>query len=137
MKKFILATAMLLVTFNVAAAEEEKSGSYDISDADRELMHTAANQYDACLHEQSDKLFATVEDVREVADQAMKACESTLTDLDTKLAANGVAEDFRFGYIRHAKASSVRRLLPELMARKAAATENGAAAPAKAVEQSE
>jgi len=139
MNKYILTMAVLLATCSVAADEKEHTGSYDITDADREMMHAAANQYDTCLHEQSDKLIATVEDVREVADQSMKACEPALTELDTKLAANGIAEDFRVGYIRHTKSASVRRLLPELMARKAATTEseNGAAAPAQAVEKSE
>jgi hypothetical protein len=131
MNKFILAAAMLLSTYSVVAAENESKGSYDISDADRELMHTAANQYDGCLHEQSDKLFATVDDVRDIADRAMKACEPTLTELDTKLEANGIAEDFRVGYIRHTKSASVRRLLPELMARKATAPDDAPATSGK------
>ncbi len=110
-------------------ANEESTTSYDISDADRALMMESTNAYNGCLHEKADALMSRMEDVRLVADAAMQECEIVMTELDAALAAKGLAEDFRMGFIRHTKNTSVRRLLPELMARRAA--ESAAAEPAQ------
>lgn len=110
-------------------ANEESTTSYDISDADRALMMESANAYNGCLHEKADALMSRMEGVRLVADAAMQECEIVMTELDAALAAKGLAEDFRMGFIRHTKNTSVRRLLPELMARRAA--ESAAAEPAQ------
>lgn len=110
-------------------ANEESTRSYDVTDADRALMMESANAYNGCLHERADALMSRMDDVRLIADAAMQECETVMTELDAELAAKGLAEDFRMGFIRHTKNTSVRRLLPELMARRAA--ESAAAEPAQ------
>jgi hypothetical protein len=110
-------------------ANEGSAASYDLTDADRALMMEGANAYNRCLHEKADALMSSMDDVRLVADAAMQECEGVMTELDAALAAKGLAEDFRMGYIRHTKNTSARRLLPELMARRAA--ESAAAEPAQ------
>lgn len=121
----VLISLSLLAGAITALANEESTANYDVTDADRAAMMASANAYNSCLHEKADALMSTMEDVRLVADTAMKECESIMTDLDTALGANGLAEDFRMGFIRHTKNTSARRLLPELMARRSA--ESGAA----------
>ncbi|MCG3143003.1 MAG: hypothetical protein HONDAALG_00309 [Gammaproteobacteria bacterium] len=112
----------------IALANDESATGYDITDADRALMMESANAYSSCLHEKSDALMSKIDDVRVIADTAMQECEGVMTELDTALAAQGLAEDFRMGFIRHTKNSSVRRLLPELMARRSAESAAGEAA---------
>jgi hypothetical protein len=117
-KRISLATALMLMAGTTMAADDA-GGSYDISDADRQLMMDSTNHYNICLHEKADLMFDQYDDVRRVADEAMKACEPILTELDANLAKAKLADDFRLGYIRHTKNSGGRKLLPELMARKA------------------
>lgn len=78
-------------------------------------MMESASRYNTCLHEQSALRLNGSVDVRVVADKAMEECESILQHLDRALKDKGIAADFRTGYIRHTKNTSVRRLLPELM----------------------
>lgn len=111
-----------------ALANDGSATSYDVTDADRALMMESANAYNSCLHEKADALMSKMDDVRLVADTAMQKCETVMTELDTALAAQGLAEDFRMGFIRHTKNTSVRRLLPELMARRAAEPAAGVSA---------
>ena len=115
----ILFAALSLGT--TARAGESKGESYEIGEAERGLMMAAGNQYNTCLHDQTDQHFGEQADVRTLADNAMRECEPILTTLDSSLKEKNIAEDFRLGYLRHTKNSAVRRLLPELMARKAGA----------------
>ncbi len=119
----------LLGCATIALANDEAATGYDVTDADRTLMMESATAYNNCLHAKTDALMSKMDDVRVVADTAMQECESVMTELDTALAAQGLAEDFRMGFIRHTKNASVRRLLPELMARRSA--ESAAGEPAE------
>lgn len=119
MRKIACIGSALIMMSSAALAAEEASGTYEISDADRATMMDATQHYNICLHEKADAMFSQYEDVRQLADAAMKECETILSELDAKLLRANVAEDFRLGYIRHTKNSGGRRLLPELMARKA------------------
>ncbi len=116
----VFVSLSLLAGSMSALANDESPANYDLTDADRAAMMESANAYNNCLHAKADALLSTMEDVRMIANTAMKECESIMTDLDKSLSANGLAEDFRMGFIRHTKNTSARRLLPELMARRSA-----------------
>lgn len=119
MRKLACMVSALIITSSTALAAEQAGETYEISDADRAAMMDATQHYGICLREKADAMFSQYEDVRQLADAAMKECEPILGELDAKLLKANVAEDFRLGYIRHTKNSGGRTLLPELMARKA------------------
>jgi hypothetical protein len=119
MRKLACIGIAVLAFSSAARSAEEGTGSYDISDADRATMMDATNHYNICLREKADALFTRFDDVRQLADAAMKECEPILGELDARLLKANVAEDFRLGYVRHTKNTGGRMLLPELMARKA------------------
>jgi len=59
-------------------------------------------------------------DVRKIADVALDRCKPTLDELDRTLTERTLDPDFRAGFVRHTRDATARKLLPELMARKAA-----------------
>lgn len=112
------ALAFVLLLSGAAQAADDTASSYELGESDRTAMSDGANSYNACLHEKSEPLLETVEDIRQIAGEAMQQCDSILLDLDKSLTEKGVAEGFRLGYLRHTRNSAVNRLLPELMARR-------------------
>ncbi|HTT08169.1 MAG TPA: hypothetical protein VMH34_05200 [Gammaproteobacteria bacterium] len=120
-KKFHLPALLMagMLGDNVLAAQE--AGTNDISDQAREMMMSGAQKYDQCLQEQAQAMFNEYEDVRQLADQAMVKCRPTLAELEQNLKDQKLDPGLTAGYVRHARDSAVRHLLPRLMAAKAQA----------------
>ncbi|MGQ0658090.1 MAG: hypothetical protein ACT4NU_08365 [Chromatiales bacterium] len=95
-------------------------GPGELTDETRLAMMESARKYDACLHREADALMNDNADVRNVTDAAMKRCDTVLEEVGRLLSERGLPEDLRAGYLRHTRNSTARKLLPELMARRAA-----------------
>ncbi len=121
MRRLISFLALMLgVGGNVVSGEETTASSGSISDETRMAMMQGAASYDECLRRESDTLMSDHADVRNVADAAMKRCDPVLDETGAALSKGGVEEGLRVGYLRHTRNTAVRRLLPALMARRAA-----------------
>ncbi|GEM_PF-3369857 len=109
---------------NILAAED--AGDAGVSDLTRDIMMNGARKYDECLQQQTQAMFNDYEDVRRLTDQAMVNCRPALAELERNLKNQKLDPGLTAGYVRHVRDSSVRRLLPQLMAAKAQAGDSAA-----------
>lgn len=116
----VIAFTLLIVAGGVDSAAKETQARVDVTDEDRVVMMSAARQYDACLRQEADTAMTVHTDVRQAADAAMEKCRPVLEGLDRALTDRGLDPGLRAGFVRHTRDSSVRRLLPALMAQRAA-----------------
>jgi hypothetical protein len=108
----------------IVAAQEAETN--DVSDQAREVMMSGAQKYDQCLQQQAQAMFNDYEDVRQLTDQAMIKCRPALAELEQNLKDQKLDPGLTTGYVRHVRDSTVRRLLPRLMAARAQAGEAAA-----------
>lgn len=115
-----VALSLATVAFSVAAvAADTSEAPGSISDESIAVMQAGAKRYDDCLQIWTTDYLSAYEDVRDVAEAAMKRCEGPLKELDGELAATGMPEAVRAGHIARIRDSLVGKLMPALVARQA------------------
>jgi len=115
-----VALSLATVAFSVAAvAADTSEAPGSISDESIAVMQTGAKRYDDCLQIWTTDYLSAYEDVRDVAEAAMKRCDGPLKELDGELAATGMPEAVRAGHIARIRDSLVGKLMPALVARQA------------------
>lgn len=123
-KNMRLSASLLLIGMSgniILAAQAAETN--DVSDQTREAMMRGAQKYDQCLQQQAQAMFNDYEDVRQLTDQAMVRCRPALAELEQNLQDQKLDPGLTSGYVRHVRDSTVRRLLPRLMAARAQAGE--------------
>jgi len=128
-KHHILAPMLLAGMLDNTMLAAQDAGTNDISEQARESMMSGARNYDQCLQQQAQAMFNDYEDVRQLTDQAMVKCRPALAELEQNLKDQKLDTSLTAGYVRHVRDSSVRRLLPQLMAAKAQAKNAAEPAP--------
>lgn len=112
--------SLATVAFSVAVmAADTSEAPESISDESIAVMQAGAKRYDDCLQIWTTDYLTAYEDVRAVADAAMKRCDGPLKELDGELAATGMPESARTAHIARIRDSLVGRLMPALVARQA------------------
>lgn len=118
MSRALLSLAAAAFSVSVMAADTAEAPE-SISDESIAAMQAGAKRYDDCLQIWTTDYLQAYEDVRAVADAAMKQCDATLTEMDNELAATGMPEAARAEHIARIRDSLVRKLMPALEARRA------------------
>jgi hypothetical protein len=118
MNRVLLLLAGTAFSLSVLAGDTS-AGMETIPDASIAVMLAGAKRYDDCLQIWTTEYLSASEDVRAVADAAMKQCDGTLQELDGDLAEAGLPEAARAEHIARIRDSVVRNLMPALVARRA------------------
>ena len=118
MNRVLLLLAGTAFSLSVLAGDTS-AGTETIPDASISVMLAGAKRYDDCLQIWTTEYMSANEDVRAVADAAMKHCDGTLQELDRDLAEAGLPEAGRAEHIARIRDSVVRKLMPALVARRA------------------
>ncbi|MCG3200370.1 MAG: hypothetical protein NFCOHLIN_00222 [Gammaproteobacteria bacterium] len=112
--------SLAAAAFNLSAmAADTSEAPESLSDASIGVMQADAKRYDDCLQIRTTDYLSAYEDVRAVADAAMKQCDAVLQHLDSELAATGMPQAARAGHIARIRDTVVRKLMPALAARQA------------------
>ena len=92
-----------------------------LSDADRTAMAEGAQNYRRCLQKEAEAVMGDYNDVRKVADVAMKKCAPVLETLHTQLkSSKTISPELAAGFVHYSANAGVRQLLKQLMEQKAA-----------------
>jgi hypothetical protein len=118
MNRVLLLLAGTAFSLSVLAGDTS-AGTDAIPDASITVMLTGAKRYDDCLQIWTTEYLSASEDVRAVADAAMKHCDGTLQEMERELAEAGLPEAARAEQIARIRDSVVRKLMPALVARRA------------------
>jgi hypothetical protein len=118
MNRVLLLLAGTAFSLSVLAGDTT-AGTDAIPDDSIAVMLAGAKHYDDCLQIWTTEYMSANEDVRAVADAAMKHCDGTLQELDGDLAEAGLPEAARAEHIARIRDSVVRNLMPALVARRA------------------
>ena len=103
-----------------AAMADDDSGT-GLSDADRTAMAEGAQNYRRCLQKEAEAVMGDYNDVRKVADVAMKKCAPVLETLHTQLkSSKTISPELAAGFVHYSANAGVRQLLKQLMEQKAA-----------------
>ncbi len=117
-----LATFLLIVAWQPAAAGAQAGDGArspgDMSVEERSEMMQVANSYNTCVYEQALAGLDAHEDIRQIADLAMGACQSHLDSLGEKITGWGFQPQFATGFTRNVRDRAARKILPELAIRK-------------------
>lgn len=118
MRRALLSLAAAAFSLSAMAAGTSEAPE-SLSDESISVMQAGAKRYDDCLQIWTTDYLSAYEDVRSVADAAMKQCDGPLKELDNNLAATGMPESARAEHIARIRDSVVRKLMPALVARRA------------------
>ncbi len=98
--------------------EPQTRSPADMSVAERRAMMGKVNDYNRCVYNKAMEHIDDSVDIRQIADQALGACDTTLDQLSEQIAQFGFEARFGQLFVHRTRQRAVRMLLPELAVRK-------------------
>jgi len=112
-KPYLFLTLIVLFNPIIFAAEFKQPGEF--TDEDYKLMFSGSDNYNQCLQKSAATFIDKMDDPRQIADMAMKECDTVLLNLTKELDKRNFDPGFSKGYIKKINMRSARTLLSNLM----------------------
>ncbi|MEX2516616.1 MAG: hypothetical protein WD572_06860 [Gammaproteobacteria bacterium] len=108
-----LFTALLHSPAIAAGNEQEYKNPDEITVAERRFLIQAGSSYQACLATELPTIKTDSNDPRQLADLAMHACDSVLTEFDDEMEQRNFSPSFREHQLKRVQQQAVRGLIAQ------------------------